>query len=211
MEKKSFSGNMKQLVILGLLSAILLVMSYTPLGYLNIGPLAITLNVIPMAIAAVAAGPAGGAIVGGIFGLTSFLQCIGVGGSSAMGVICFEINPFFAFVQRFVPRVLAGFLVGLAFSYLAKRIKPQLACAISGFLAAFLNTVFFMSALVLLYGNTDYLRGLINGRNILVFVCTFVGINAVFEMLASTIVTAGVGSALIHAKLVPLPEKKNRI
>ena len=56
--------SVKQLVLLGLLTAILLVMSYTPLGYLNIGPLAVSFNVIPVAIAAVALGPVGGAIVG---------------------------------------------------------------------------------------------------------------------------------------------------
>ena len=42
------------LFVLALLIAILLLMSMTPLGYLNIGPLAITLNVVPLAVAAVA-------------------------------------------------------------------------------------------------------------------------------------------------------------
>ena len=73
-----------QLTLLGLMAAILLLMAYTPLGYLNIGPLAISFNVIPVAISAVVLGPVGGAVAGAIFGLTSFLQCIGVGGSSAM-------------------------------------------------------------------------------------------------------------------------------
>ena len=45
-----------ELVLLGLLAAVLIVMSCTPLGFLNIGPLAITLNIIPVAIAAVAIG-----------------------------------------------------------------------------------------------------------------------------------------------------------
>ena len=49
----------RQLTILGLLTAILLLMAYTPLGYLNVGPLAITFNIIPVALAAVALGPAG--------------------------------------------------------------------------------------------------------------------------------------------------------
>lgn len=89
-----------QLTLLGLMAAILLLMAYTPLGYLNIGPLAISFNVIPVAISAVVLGPVGGAVAGAIFGLTSFLQCIGVGGSSAMGVVLFGINPFFAFIQR---------------------------------------------------------------------------------------------------------------
>ena len=82
-----------QLVILGLMSAILLLMAYTPLGYLNIGPLAITFNVIPVAVSAIALGPVGGLAAGAVFGLTSFLQCIGVGGTSAMGAILFNINP----------------------------------------------------------------------------------------------------------------------
>ena len=49
-----------ELVLLGLLAAVLILMSCTPLGFLNIGPLAITLNIIPVAIAAVAIGPKGG-------------------------------------------------------------------------------------------------------------------------------------------------------
>lgn len=40
------TNNTSKLVILGLMTGILLLMAYTPLGYLNIGPLAITFNVI---------------------------------------------------------------------------------------------------------------------------------------------------------------------
>lgn len=193
--------NTKKLVLLGLLTAILLLMAYTPLGYLNIGPLAISFNVIPVAIAAITLGPSGGAIAGAVFGLTSFLQCIGVGGTSAMGVILFGINPFLAFVQRFVPRVLDGFLLGFIFRGVRKATNVHLSCFVTGFCSALLNTVLFMGALVLLFGNTEYVQGLIGGRNIIVFVCAFVGINAVFEMIASTIISGAVGSALYKAKL----------
>ena len=106
-----------QLTLLGLMAAILLLMAYTPLGYLNIGPLAISFNVIPVAISAVVLGPVGGAVAGAIFGLTSFLQCIGVGGSSAMGVVLFGINPVFAFIQRFIPRLLDGICLGYIFRH----------------------------------------------------------------------------------------------
>lgn len=44
MKTKKFTTT--QLAILGLMTAILLIMAYTPLGYLNIGPLAISFNVI---------------------------------------------------------------------------------------------------------------------------------------------------------------------
>ncbi len=193
------SLKVRNFVILGLIAGILLLMAYTPLGYLNIGPLAITFNTIPVAIAAIALGPKGGAAAGAIFGLTSFLQCIGVGGTSAMGAALFNIQPFLAFVQRFVPRVLDGFLLGFIYRFFRERCQSYLACALTGFFSAFLNTVFFMTALVLLFGNTEYVQNLIAGRNIIVFICTFVGINAVFEMVSSTLITGAIGAALKKA------------
>ncbi len=200
-----------QLVILGLMTAILLLMAYTPLGYLNIGPLAITFNVIPVAVCAITLGPVGGAIAGGVFGLTSFLQCIGVGGTSAMGVILFGINPFFAFIQRFIPRVLDGFLLGYIFRIVRRFSNVSLACMVTGFCSAFLNTVFFMGALILLFGRTEYMQGLIGGKNVILFVCGFVGINAVFEMLASTVITGAVGLALYKARFVPATRPRNAL
>ena len=55
---KNLSKTMK-LTILGLMTGVLLLMAYTPLGYLNIGPLAITFNMIPVAICAITLGPLG--------------------------------------------------------------------------------------------------------------------------------------------------------
>ena len=190
------------LVTLGLITAILLLMAYTPLGYLNIGPLAITLNIIPVAIAAIALGPKGGAIAGAVFGITSFLQCIGVGGTSAMGATLFAINPFLAFIQRFIPRLLDGFLLGYIFRFFRDKTNAYVSCVITGFCSAFLNTAFFMSALVLLFGNTEYVQGLMGGRNVILFICAFVGVNAVFEMIASSVLTGAIGTALIKARLI---------
>lgn len=200
MQHKKFDT--RRLVLLSVLGAILLAMSYTPLGYLNIGPLAISLNMIPVAIAAVALGPWEGAILGGVFGITSFLQCLGIGGVSAMGVVLFDISPVLAFVQRFIPRVLAGLLAGLAYRLGRKLLGQTMAAFLTGFCAALFNTILFMLALVLLFGNTAYLRELIGGRNIIVFICTFVGINAVVEMLAATFAVGLVGKALEKANLL---------
>ncbi len=188
--------------LLGLLTAILMVLSMTPLGYLNIGPLAISFNMIPVAVGAAALGPMGGAVLGAVFGMTSFLQCLGIGGSSAMGVILFHINPFLAFVQRFVPRLVTGFLVGFVYRGVRKFAKAGIAGGAAGFCAALLNTVLFMGALVLLFGNTQYLTDLMAGRNVLVFICTFVGVNAVFEMLAATAVTGALCATLEKARLI---------
>ena len=201
------SMDVRALAILGLMTALLILFSFTPIGTIPIGPLSITLNVIPVAVAAIALGPAGGLIMGCVFGLLSFLQCLGIGIPSGMGITLFSIDPFLAFIQRFVPRALDGFLVGVIFRALEKKPGFRPACFIAGFCSAFLNTAFFMSALVLLFGNTEYVRGLMNGRSFLVFVCAFVGVNAVVEMLVCTVVSGFVGSALHRAKILPLKKK----
>ena len=186
-----------EMVATAMLSAIVLVMSFTPLGYLNIGPLAISFNMIPVAIGAIALGPTEGMILGAVFGITSFLQCMGIGGTSAMGVILFDIDPFLTFVQRFVPRVLAGLLAGYTYRGMKSIAGPTVSCFTTGFAAALLNTVLFMGALVLLFGNSAYVNGLMGGKNVLVFICTYVGFNAVVEMVAASIVVGVVGKVLI--------------
>ncbi len=199
--------NVRNLAILGLMTAILLLFSFTPIGTIPIGPLSITLNIIPVAIAAIALGPKGGLIIGCVFGVLSFLQCIGIGIPSGMGAVLFNIDPFLAFIQRFVPRALDGLLVGLIYKFCESKFGNKPSCFVAGFFSAFLNTLLFMTALVVLFGNTEYVQGLVNGRNIIVFICAFVGVNAVVEMVVSTIVSGCVGSALYIAKVLPLKNK----
>ena len=198
--KKGFKP--RELTLLGLLTALLLVMSFTPLGYLNIGPLAITLNMIPVAIGAIALGPAGGAVLGGVFGITSFLQCLGIGGTSAMGVATFDVSPFLTFVNRFFPRLLTGLATGYIFKGVTAISNRTFAGFATGFCAAFLNTALFMLTLVWFFGDSDYVQQRMNGQSIIMFIITFVGINAVFEMLVSTIVSGMLAKALEKARLI---------
>ena len=208
--KNAKALNARALTILAMMVALLLIFSFTPIGTIPIGPLSIMLNIIPVAIAAVALGPKGGLAVGGIFGILSFLQCVGVGIPSGMGAVLFGIDPFLAFVQRFVPRALDGLLVGLIFRAAQKKLGSSPACFIAGFCSAFLNTLLFMSALMLLFGRTEYVQGLMAAKgtqNVFLFVCLFVGVNAVVEMIVSTIVTGAVGTALFRARLLPVEDK----
>ena len=191
----------KKLVLLGMMSGLLILMAFTPLGYLNIGLLAITLNIIPVAISIVAAGYAGGLVTGGLFGITSCLQCIGIGGTSAMGAALFAINPWLTFLHRFGSRLLTGLVVSLIYK-LIKNKTGNASYFITGFCSAFFNTLFFMSTLILFFYNSDYVQGLMGGKNVILFVCSFVGINAVFEMIASCLVTGGVCSALKKGSLI---------
>ena len=190
----------RDFVLLALLVAVLVV-----LGYVNIpqpAGLSITFNMIPVAIAAIVLGVRGGAIIGGAFGLISFLQCFGIVGFSGMGAALTEISPVLSFVQRFVSRLLVGVLTALAYRALRRKINLYVSSVITGFLAAFLNTLFFMSFLVLLFGSTEYLQTMMAGRGVLTFIVATVGINAVVEMAVSAVLTGAVGAALHRAGLI---------
>lgn len=198
--------NTKSLVILGFLAALVMVFSFTPIGSIPIGPLVITLNIIPIALAAITVGPVGGAIIGGLFGLLSFMQCFGIGVPSSMGAVLVSINPVLAFIQRFVPRLLDGFIVGFIFRGLSRISNCYVSCAVTGFCTAFLNTAFFMGLLVALFGNTEYVKNLMGGKNIILFICTFVGVNALVEMAVCTLIAGAVGAALYKARFISLPK-----
>lgn len=187
----------RSLVLLALLAAVQIV-----LGYVNIpmpGGLHIVFNMIPMAIAAIAMGPVGGAVIGGTFGLISFLQCFGICGFSGMGAALAAINPGLSFVQRFFPRLIDGCLLGFLYRFVRGRANPYVGCAVTGFMAAFLNTALFMTSLVWLFGGTEYMQNSMAGRGMLTYIVASVGINGLVEMLVSTAVTGAVGAALIRA------------
>ena len=195
-----------RMTLLAMLTAVLIV-----LGFVNIPMpmgLSITFNMIPVAIAAMAMGIPGGAFIGGVFGLISFLQCYGICGVSGMGVALVTADPSFGFaclmfVQRFVSRVLVGVLSALVFRRMAKTRAPlYVQGMVTGFSAAFLNTLFFMSLLVLLFGHTELIQNQMAGRSVLVYIVASVGINAVVEMAVAALVTGAAGTALKKARLL---------
>lgn len=192
----------KQLVTLGLLVSIVLIMSTTPLGTLPIGPLSITLNMIPIAIAAVAVGPVGGCIIGAVFGMFSFLQAIGIGVPSGLGMLTFSISPFFTFVQRVVSRALTGYLLGLIFKGFKKVSNSVVGFFVTGFCAAILNFVFFMGLLVLCFGSNADVANIWAGKTVMAYlVATFMS-NTIFEIIVTTLLTGLVCLGLYKAKLL---------
>ena len=142
--------NVRSLVLLGLLTAIVALFSLTPIGSFPIGPLSITLNIIPIAIAAIALGPTGGLILGLVFGLFSFMQCFGIGVLSGMGAATLEISPTLTFIQRVVPRALDGLLVGLIFSVLSKIESKKLTAIVTSIVSGIVLIGLFLSAMLLI-------------------------------------------------------------
>ena len=201
MSQNTRKSRVARMTLLAMMIALLIVLAYVnipmPMG------LSITFNMIPVAVAAMAMGIPGGAIVGGAFGLISFLQCFGIFGSSALGAALVSISPVLMFIQRFVSRVLVGVLAGAVFAGMKKTRAPFYAKgAVTGFAAAFSNTLFFMSLLVLFFGGSEKLAGPIAEKGVLMYIITSVGINAVVEMAVAALVTGAAGTALRKARLI---------
>ena len=187
--------NVRWLTQLALLVAILLVLNYTPLGYLQIGPLSASLLTVPVAIGAMTMGPLAGAILGCLFGLTSFLQAMQ--GTSAMGAALFQTSPVGSFVVCVIARLLMGLCTGLIFAGLHKVLPKQekLCCFLGGLAAPALNTVFFMGFLVLLFYQCDYVQNLaqsLGAENALMFIVLLVGVQAVIEWCVCCVVAGAV-------------------
>ena len=190
-----------RMTLLAMLVAVLIVLAYVnipmPMG------LSITFNMIPVAIAAMAMGLPGGMIIGGAFGLISFLQCFGICGSSALGAALVSVSPVLMFIQRFVSRVLVGVLAAVIYRAMGKTRAPlYIRGLVTGFSAAFFNTLFFMTLLVLFFGSTEKLAGPIAEKGVLLYIITSVGINAVVEMAVAALVTGAAGVALKKARLI---------
>ena len=144
------------MVELAMMIAIILLMSFTPLGYLRTPGLSITLLTIPVAVGAIILGPKGGAVCGLAFGATSFYMA--VTGSSAFAAALFNINPFGTFIVCIVARVLEGWLTGLIFAALYKSPAKKFSYYIASLACPLLNTFFFMGSLCLFFYNTDYFK-----------------------------------------------------
>lgn len=195
-KKKGMSA--RDLTTLGLLTGILLVMSFTPLGYFRTLGLSISLMMIPVGIGAMLLGPKAGLWLGFIFGATSFYQALT--GSSAFSAMLLNISPVGTFLTCIPTRMLMGFLTGIIFLAAQKLDRKKTTCFfVGGFFAAFLNTLFFMGVLLLCFWNTEYIQEInatLGGLNPVLFVGAFVGINGIFEMTSSCIVGGIVGKAV---------------
>lgn len=188
------------MVQIAMLTAIVLILAFTPLGYIRTGGLEITLIVIPVAVGAVILGPVGGMILGAVFGITSFIQCFGM---SPFGAMLLSISPVNTFITCVVTRTLMGFLTGLIYKGMKKVSKNKsLNTVVANLCCPFMNTLFFMTCIVVFFYNTEYIQGIVSAlgaANPLLFVLAFVGVNGLVEALLCFVVGSAITRALLTA------------
>ena len=178
------------------LASIVVLMAFTPIGYLRIGAVEMTFIMIPVAVGAITLGEKSGAFLGLVFGVSSFIQCFGM---SPFGAALLQINPIFTFIMCIVPRVLMGYLCGVIYKLLAKA-KKGIAVIIASFSAPVINTILFIASLMVLFGKTDFIMGMRAGtENLMAFLIAFVGLNGVMEIVTTTLIAPPVALAVEKA------------
>ncbi len=188
-----------RLTQLSILVAIMLIFAFTPLGYIKMPGIEITLMVLPVAVGAIVLGPIAGAILGGVFGITSFIQCFGM---SAFGTFLFGLNPILTFIMCLIPRILCGFLSGLIFKALIKVDKTKLASYfVASLSTALLNTILFVGCVVLFFWkNPTFIAQMVEWGmatdTLWAFVVGFIALNGVVEAAVNFVVAAAVAKTV---------------
>lgn len=189
-----------------LFAALIVALSFLPfIGYIPLGFTNATTIHIPVILGSILLGPKRGAVLGGVFGLTSLIN-----NTLYPKVTSFVFTPFFSggvaeggigsLVICFVPRILVGIVPYYVYKFLSRKDKRRpLALAVAGFAGSLTNTLLVMNLIYLLFGEqwaaaqgkaSEFLYGIILG---------VIGINGVPEAIVAAVLTVLVGGGLLRA------------
>ena len=116
-----------ELVLTALFAAIIVAMSFTPLGYIPLVAINATTLHIPVILGSIFLGPKRGAFLGGVFGVTSLLKSTFVGGSLS----AFVFSPVQALTM--LPHDTAGQAVAIALKSTFIPVVPRIVIGIVPF------------------------------------------------------------------------------
>lgn len=188
------SVNVRMITITGILSAISIMLSMVPfLGYIQIGPIAITTMYIPVIIGAIIEGPVVGATVGFVFGLTSLLR--------ALTMPTITSFPFINPLVSILPRVLIGILAYYSYQLVIKVTKNvYVSGLIAGAVGAITNTIGVLGMLYILYG-ARYAQALEESASAAKkLIITIAATNGIPEAVGGALVVSAVAAILKKSK-----------
>ena len=178
------SGKTRELVQLSLLIALEAVLAFTPLGFIMIPPISITILHIPVIIGAILMGPTKGGVLGGAFGLLAMVKATFFAASPADLLFSpFHSGaPIQSIVMCVLPRILLGVFAALLFRLFRRLTKEVLAIGLAAILATILHSLMVLGSMWLFF-NAMPLRD--------VFV-TIASLNCIAETIAAGILATAV-------------------
>ena len=204
------------MVQLALLGALIFILAFTPfLGYIPLGVTRATIVHIPVIIGSLLLGPKKGAVLGFLFGVTSFLQNSFI----SPNITSFTYTPLYSvgdfhgngwsLVICFVPRILVGvvpyYVYKLFMKWLsAKKGGQSVSLAAAGLAGSLTNTLLVMNLIYFCFGN-QYAAAKEVASGLYGVILSVIFINGVPEAIVAALLTAVICKALFRVM------KKNRI
>ncbi len=199
----------RNLVLAAVFVAIIVIMAFTPFGYIPLGFMNATIIHVPVIIGAIILGPRYGGFLGMVFGLTSLWK-----NTNMPNPTSFVFSPFIkvgeyggnfgSLVVCMVPRILVGIVAYYVFRAVLKVLsgkkgKRTIALAAAGVAGSLTNTLLVMNLIYLLFGK-EYgaaAKGLTEG--IYSVIIGIICINGIPESIVAGILTVAVTQALFKA------------
>jgi len=205
------SKKTQELVLTAMLIAIMLLMYRLPfLGYIPLGFMNATLMHIPVIIGAVLLGPKRGALLGGVFGLTSLLK-----NTYEPNPTSFVFSPFYSLGETqgnfaslivcFLPRILIGVVAFYVYHLLKKKLKQKkgsnyVALIGAGVAGSLTNTILVMNFIYLFFGKS---YAVASGRAFEVLygaILTVIFVNGIPEAIIAGIIVVAIATPLLKIK-----------
>lgn len=204
-----------RLVQVALFAALIIIMAFTPfLGYIPLGFTRATIIHIPVIIGSILLGPKQGAILGGVFGLTSFIN-----NTMNPTVTSFVFTPFYSMgeiqggigsvIICFLPRILVGvvpyFVYKLLYAILKKKESGMvIALGAAGLTGSLTNTLLVMHLIFIFFKDAYAQANGIAAEAVYGTILTVIGTNGVPEAIVAAVIVAFAGRVLLKSRLTKL-------
>ena len=188
----------RRLTLLAILLCLELLLLFTPLGFVPIGPVNATTLHLPVILAGILLGPWEGAGLGLVFGLSSLIK-----NTVAPTITSFVFSPFYSLGEfqgngwsvwiAIGPRILLGLLAAFIYRGLKKLLKNGTAAAgISAGVSTFLHTFLVMGSIYVFFGREYAAARDLTQSALLTVIGSVIFVNGLAELvLAALVVIAG--------------------
>lgn len=201
----------KGMTQVALFSALIILMAFTPfLGYIPLGFTRATIIHIPVIIGALVLGPKKGAMLGFVFGLTSFIN-----NTMNPTPTSFVFTPFYnlgeysggigSLIICFIPRILVGVVPFYVYCLVKKMNKKKevsfIGLILAGISGALTNTLLVMNLIFLFFREGYASANEIAANAVYGFILSVIGINGVPEAIVAGVLTLVIGKVLLNPRV----------
>ena len=175
-----------RLTSLALLAALVVVLQTVATG-IKIGPVPISLTLVPIVVGAIIFGPGAGALLGGVFGVVCLIA--GIMGADYFTNLLWVANPFWLVVVCVGKAVLCGWAAGLVYKALSK--QQTLGCIVAAICAPIVNTGVFSAGMLTVF--KPILQDFAGGTDVVTyFFVGMIGVNFLVELGVNAVLSAAI-------------------